>query len=522
MIRMPLIPRDHLASRIPARRPETLGRLGHWFVDTLLKKYQHHVACARALLHYLRLFRNADVPSLGPLCSCNFDFLIMVNSRIFAPLSGTGEETILQQPWGKAPNAHASSLCARVGSTVSVPNRHELRYHITLLGTPSAPRSSGRERVELGKSISTSRSFTTSQAFWATIVSSGIQLERMERRIWKPVTNKTGVHGLKDTVDEASWYKATGSSFPYHQSAQDRVVLSAERMKVLQSLKAAITEVVESIRRAPVAPGQKRRNLPLRESAHDETLIAGSAYGPRFTPSHALPIRKIAHTPVSFARRRPLSTLKIHRLSQGLQKEILPTLRVAPSISSRGITPEEAKPSNYLFTKAVLADGKRSLVQVTYPPMGSHALTAGRRETSEKIVEKIHPETTLGRTTTANETSRFYKTQFKTPMHAASVQFARDFPQKPSGAAWAPASRDWQQGPHMTHVSQNPSRISKESVGRAGGTKGATSVQAFSRHAKFVGPASVPVPKINVQDLANRVYGLIEDRVRRERQRRGR
>jgi hypothetical protein len=96
------------------------------------------------------------------------------------------------------------------------------------------------------------------------------------------------------------------------------------------------------------------------------------------------------------------------------------------------------------------------------------------------------------------------------------------FPSEGHGFPWMPASRSRDRGLKMAHV---PLRLPVASSGMEGHVKEGAGTAPVQGSLQVKGPdmsGTLPVPEVDVHCLANRVYGLIVERVKRELELRGR
>ncbi|MEA1867056.1 MAG: hypothetical protein U9N19_02990 [Thermodesulfobacteriota bacterium] len=96
------------------------------------------------------------------------------------------------------------------------------------------------------------------------------------------------------------------------------------------------------------------------------------------------------------------------------------------------------------------------------------------------------------------------------------------FPSEGHGFPWMPASRSRDRGLEMAHV---PLRLPESSSGTEGHTKEGAGTAPVRGSLQVKGPdmsGTLPVPEVDAHSLANRVYGLIVERVKREVELRGR
>jgi hypothetical protein len=96
------------------------------------------------------------------------------------------------------------------------------------------------------------------------------------------------------------------------------------------------------------------------------------------------------------------------------------------------------------------------------------------------------------------------------------------FPLEGHGFPWMPTSRSRDMGLEMKHV---PLQLPVASSGMEGHTKEGAGTAPVQGSLQVKGPemsGTLPVPEVDAHSLANRVYGLIVERVKRELELRGR
>ena|GEM_PF-7077171 len=321
-----------------------------------------------------------------------------------------------------------------------------------------------------------------------------------------------------------------------HSLAIDRLLQGFNRGQIAPKWIFAPDYALKLEKRLPIARGEVNNYIRTdvagesrdafapesRSVSSGKPLRAGmSVLFPRHDPGSSWPVIPVMHGPH-----------KILTGSGGLfvrpitpQKNISSTAQLLPDVQPKKETKDVIPREDNAFAAHRIGTGRdagsQSKSYATTYIHNTYQSPAGIRKT--EILHKLHTKTTSQRMLRNIELiNNHYVRRVMGQKPGEDGRHSRFFPQEGHGFPWMPVSRSRDRGLEMKCV---PLQLPVASSSMKQHTKEEAGTAPVQGSLRVKGPemsGTLPVPEVDVHSLANRVYGIIVERVKRELELRGR